>query len=109
MLLPQIGYSTDLGKEPIKPISVDNEVEVLKTLRDTYRRQLTRYKHSMEEDQKVIADNLYEFGSNHRNAIVHLINEKRVCHHFIDLAAICIPLLQMQWKDCKRVTNKMFR
>jgi len=49
-----------------------------------------------QEDVADIEAKTYEFGSNHRNAIVHLINEKRVCHFYVDLARTAVPLLQMQ-------------
>jgi len=109
LVLPQIGFKYDFVKNPILPISVECEINVLKTLADTYREQLAKYERSMAEDEEDIRNDVYEFGSNHRNALVHLINEKRVCHHYITLAKVCIPLLRMQWRDCKRVVNKLFR
>ena len=49
-----------------------------------------------QEDQKTLDDGVYELYSNHRNAIVVLRGEKEVCHYYIELAKVCVPLLQMQ-------------
>lgn len=52
--------------------------------------------HTPQEDQKTLDDGVYELYSNHRNAIVVLRGEKEVCHYYIELAKVCVPLLQMQ-------------
>ena len=49
-----------------------------------------------QEDLKVLEEGRYEFGSNERNCIVVLKGEKEVCHNYIQLEEIAIPLLEMQ-------------
>ena len=48
MILPQIGFKYDWVKNPIRPISIQNEVQVLKTLAVKFEDQLATYERSME-------------------------------------------------------------
>lgn len=96
MPLPKMGEDTELGKNPIQPLSVENETQVLVELARLAQNQLDRYPTTLEEDQAVIASNVHEFGSNRRNSIVVLRGEKEVCHHYVKLASIAVPLLTQQ-------------
>lgn len=71
--------------------------------------QLSRYPRTILEDQADLDAGKYEMYSNHRNVLVVLRGEKEVCHFYLRLARVVIPLLRMHWKDCKRVINKKFK
>lgn len=109
LLLPQIGDDYELGKNPIKPISCENEIQVLRHMKVLFEEQIARYPTTLEEDMATLESNVYEFGSNHRNVLVVLRGEKEVCKHYVDLADQCIPLLESQWKDVKKTVNKNFK
>eukprot|EP00954_Amorphochlora_amoebiformis_P021015 1343540-Amorphochlora_amoeboformis.AAC.1 len=43
---------------------------------------------------------------NHRNCIMMRCGEKETLHWYIELATKAIPLLNMSWKDLKRIAAK---
>ena len=69
--------------------------------------QLSKYPTSLAEDLAVLASNVYAFGSDRRNAIVIIKGEKEVCQHYIDLAKLCIPLLEMEVRRVLLACNKV--
>eukprot|EP00753_Platysulcus_tardus_P017815 PLAT6552.1.p2 GENE.PLAT6552.1~~PLAT6552.1.p2 ORF type:complete len:605 (+),score=328.82 PLAT6552.1:124-1938(+) len=107
MMLPSMEEDPDLGKDPIKPISIDNEIRCLEEMAALMERQLSRYPTTLEQDLEMMEK--LEMGSNHRNAVVLLKGEKEVCHFYMELAAVAVPLLGMDWSECKRVINKKHR
>ena len=76
--------------------SCENEVKVIKHFARVFAEQLERYPRTREEDEADIRNGTYEFGSNHRNAIVVLRGEKIVCEYYVNLEKIVVPLLEMQ-------------
>ena len=68
---------------------------MLNDIAERMRLQLSRYPTTLEEDLTVLAAGTYPFGSDRRNAMVIIRGEKEVCHHFIKLAEVCVPLLAM--------------
>ena len=56
----------------------------------------------LQEDNAVLEAGTYAFQSNHRNAIVILKGEKEVCHHYIKLAEVGVPLLESDVRFCGR-------
>lgn len=109
LVLPPLTYELDLGKTPIRPISCENEIKVIQHFARVFKAQLARYPRTREEDEADITNGTYEFGTNHRNVIVVLIGEKIVCEYYVKLAEIVIPILQMPWKQAKKVMNKMYK
>lgn len=106
MVLPQIGDDYDLGDNPIKPISCENEIQVLEHMARLMREQYERYPTTIEEDQATLDSGEFEPFSNHRNVIVVLRGEKEVCLHYMKLAEVCIPMLRQEWKDVKKAIQK---
>lgn len=96
MLLPQLSEGKNFTKQPVPPISPSNEANVLRTFRQVFQQQLNKYPTSLEEDIATLDAGTYPFGSNRRNALVVVKGEKEVCHHFLQLADECIPLLEME-------------
>jgi hypothetical protein len=126
MYLPRIYDDSDLGKKPIKPLrygvhsqrllsarwsrrkawvivcvcSRRTEMNVLRDLAARMEAQLKRYPTTLEEDLRVLQDGVFPFGSDRRNALVIIKGEKEVCHFWIKLAELAIPLLSMEVRVC---------
>jgi hypothetical protein len=58
---------------------------------------LTRWprRFALQEDKATLASGRYAMGSNCRNALVVMKGEKEVCQHYVDLARIAVPLLEL--------------
>jgi histone-lysine N-methyltransferase SETD3 len=102
-------FSSDFKLEDIEPISVQNEIKCLTHLATECKRQLTKFDTSYEDDVKLIESGELQMYSNERNCVVMRCGEKRVLQGFVDLAAKCIPYLNMAWKDLKKVAAKSSR
>jgi len=80
----------------IWPISPANEQRVLKAMSDAAKNTLSGFPDSLEHDEKLLKDHeAYPKFANCRNIILMRRGEKAVLQHFVDLAKICIPLLEM--------------
>lgn len=62
----------------------------------------------LQEDLKILADEVYPMYSNIRNAIVMRRGEKQVLHYYIDLYERCSRLFEIPWKDLKREAAKCY-
>ena len=51
----------------------------------------------------------YPMYSNRRNALVLVRGEKEVLCHYVNLADVAIPLLGMEWQECKKVISKHYK
>jgi len=108
VMLPVMNRDFDLEETPIEPLSIDTEIKVLMMIRGLCERQLSYYPTTLEEDNiRLASDELPQF-SNRRNALILIRGEKEVCHHWIKVAEIAIPLLNMEWKNCKKEINKKY-
>jgi len=92
--------------DEIEPMSIRNEIAVLKHLSLACKAVLDGFDTSLEEDLKILAQPRESVDSNVRNCVVMRAGEKRVLHWFIDLAKNATPLLQTPWKDLKRIAAK---
>lgn len=89
--------------DDVEPLSVRNEIEVLKTLAEAAKKSLATFDHTLEEDQKLIKSGTLEMYSNERNCVLMRMGEKEVLHWFISLADFAVPLLQKRWNEvCTR-------
>lgn len=85
-LLPRIGPDYDFVRRPIQPLSVANELSVLRHLAALAREQLAAYPTSLEQDAAELASGRWGYGSNRRNALVLLHGEKAVCAYYVRLS-----------------------
>jgi len=108
VLLPVMDRNYDLEETPIEPLSISTEIEVLKMMKRLCEEQLAQYPTTLEEDNARLATNELVPFSNERNALILVQGEKEVCHHWIKLVEAAIPLLTMEWKNCKREINKHY-
>lgn len=93
--------------DSIEPISTRNEIAVLKHIALVARAVLKGFETTLEEDEKEIEK--LEMYSNIRNCYVMRMGEKRVLHWFLKLEAEAIPMLEMQWKDLKKIAAKCYQ
>ena len=96
------GTDAELGRDPVEPLSCENEAAVLRDIADTCVAQLALYPTTLQEDYARLedAESLPPF-SNARNAVIHVRGEKEVLHFYMDLASFCVPLLMGSWSDAK--------
>jgi len=93
----------------IKPISIANEIKVLKTIADACKVVLDRFPTTLEDDEKLLQSGTLAPYSNERNCVVQRVGEKRVLKWFIELAAKNIPLLQSDWATVKKIAMGSIR
>ncbi|GAB5373439.1 hypothetical protein AAMO2058_001751800 [Amorphochlora amoebiformis] len=89
----------------IDPISIRNEIAVLKHIQRKAKETLARFPDPLTLDHKLLKQNKF-MDMNHRNAIMMRAGEKETLHWFITLADRAIPMLEMNWKDLKREAAK---
>jgi len=80
------GDPPDFVRRPIGPLSLRNELAVLRHLARLCTEQLDRYPTALEEDRRELRSGRWPYGSNRRNALVLVAGEKVVCAFFIRLA-----------------------
>jgi len=89
----------------VEPISIRNEIEVLKHIQRSAKKSLARFPDPLSLDHKLLKENKF-MDMNHRNCIMMRSGEKETLHWYIELANKAIPMLKMSWKDLKRVAAK---
>jgi hypothetical protein len=107
MLLQSGQAEFDIKK--IEPISIRNELLVLKHLAKVCTGVAAEFDTTLEQDNKMLADlNLLPMYSNRRNCVLMRRGEKEVCHYYIDLEKEITPLVNMAWKDFKKAATKAY-
>lgn len=89
----------------IDPISIRNEIAVLRHIQKSARESLARFPDPLSLDHKLLKENKF-MDMNHRNCIMMRSGEKETLHWFIRLADMAVPMLKMSWKDLKRKAAK---
>jgi len=109
-----LGNAEDFKIDDIEPVSIPNEVQVLKAISESAERMLTLFDSTLEDDNKLCKQDREEkdpkkkLNMNFRNCLMMRRGEKEVLHFYIEMAKECIPLLQMPWKDLKRHAAKCY-
>merc|ERR1719513_105498 len=94
----------------IPPLSIRNEQLSLLALAKAAKISLSKFDHTLEHDNELLADEEnYPKLTNKRNIVLMRKGEKEVLHFYADLAKICIPLLRKQWKDLKRIVASKYK
>jgi len=94
----------------IRPLSCSNERKCLLSIANAAKKSLARFETSLETDLEKLKDyEMYPLYSNRRNCIIMRVGEKRVLHHYVNLADKCVDLLRMSWQELKIVVSKKFR
>ena len=83
-------------------ISKRNERKVWEAIKAMAQEGLERYPHSLEEDMEILKKEDLSF--NERNCTLFRSGEKEILHFLIELADYVLNLLQMKFKDAKRMT-----
>lgn len=103
--------STDDGSYKMKdvdPISVRNEIAVLKHIQASAKRTLAKFPDPLRLDHQLLKENKF-MDMNHRNCVMMRSGEKETLHWYIELANRALPLLQLSWKDLKRTAAKCYQ
>merc|ERR1712232_208065 len=96
-----------LRLEDIPPLSVRNETNVLTSLAVSATKSLKKFKHSLEYDNELLAnEEEYPKYGNKRNAVLMRRGEKDVLTFYVNLMKICISLFKMKLKDLKNKLRK---
>jgi len=94
----------------IPPLSIKNEQLSLLALAKAAKISLSKFDHTLEHDNALLADEEnYPKFSNKRNIVLMRRGEKEVLTFFANLAKICIPLLRKQWKDLKKEVASKYK
>jgi len=101
-----LSSSDGLKLDDIEPISIRNEIAALTHIKKIAAEALAGYPESLEHDRKLLASNTLVMYSNKRNCVVQRHGEKEVLAWLVECADKAIPLLQMPWKDLKRLAAK---
>eukprot|EP00826_Nyctotherus_ovalis_P018840 TRINITY_DN15715_c0_g1_i11.p1 TRINITY_DN15715_c0_g1~~TRINITY_DN15715_c0_g1_i11.p1 ORF type:complete len:547 (-),score=134.33 TRINITY_DN15715_c0_g1_i11:28-1668(-) len=84
------------------PLSVKNEVRVLKGAISLAKNLLDKYATSYEEDRRILEENK-ELTFNQRNCVVMRAGEKKILLKLIDLAKLGLELIKLPFKKAKEV------
>jgi histone-lysine N-methyltransferase SETD3 len=80
-----------------EPMSLRNEIAMLHALRDLMASMLAAYPRTLEEDDKMLAeDTTLEPFSNRRHALLLVRGEKQVLRYFADFASKCLEVLVIE-------------
>lgn len=94
----------DLKLETLPPLGIETEKQVLKDIKKAASDCLARFPTTLEMDNHILASEKLTF--NIRNAILMRRGEKQVCHYYIELCDQMLPLLDLDWKDLKKIASK---
>ena len=96
----------ELIKNPLSnfliPISIENEILVLKHLLRICIKHLKQYSSSLKEDSNVLLDPLYKYNyhnSNIRNCILVIYGEKLIYDYYMKLALLGIKILRKDFLE----------
>jgi len=101
-----LSSSDGLKLDDIEPISIRNEIAALNTIKKVAAETLAGYPDSLEHDRELLKPGALVMFSNKRNCVVQRHGEKEVLTWLVECADKAIPLLQMPWKDLKRIAAK---
>eukprot|EP00475_Leptophrys_vorax_P032893 TRINITY_DN5128_c0_g1_i1.p1 TRINITY_DN5128_c0_g1~~TRINITY_DN5128_c0_g1_i1.p1 ORF type:complete len:614 (-),score=186.52 TRINITY_DN5128_c0_g1_i1:64-1905(-) len=95
----------DFKLDNINPVSVNNEICMLREVQDAALRCLGGFDTTLEEDERILKEEKLTF--NIRNAILMRRGEKQVCHFFVELANSIIPLFEMPVPKIREALKKL--
>jgi len=70
----------------IDPVNYHNEARVMQVLAKAAEAQLKEFSNSLDEDNKILADEKSNLTMNQRNCVVQRRGEKEILHAYVDLA-----------------------
>jgi len=89
------GRGQNKAGEYLSPVNMQNELAVLKTLKNATEKKLKKFPHTLQQDTQLLSDTtLCPPFSNHRNIVLMRRGEKEVLHHWYNLACIGIHVVQ---------------
>ena len=108
---PQADDSDDMDTsnafkaDDVPTISKRNERKVWATIKSTCEEALSRYPHTLEEDMEILKRTDLTF--NERNCTLFRSGEKEILHFLVDMAEFLDKLLDMKFKDAKKITQTL--
>lgn len=105
MLISSAAGDTKLNE--LKPTSIETEIAALRDIARAAQVSLKLFPTSLEEDLKQLEAGVEDF--NLQSCLLVRAGEKRALHWFVELANRAIPMLQMPWRELKRVADKCYK
>ena len=89
------------------PVNKNNEINVLKYLKNLCEQALQKYPTSLFQDQTIYDEekDKNDFNFNYRNCLLLVMSEKKVLIYYIEFCNYCLKLLNM--KNKKKVIEKI--
>jgi hypothetical protein len=81
----------------ISPLSVKNELDVMKKIQEICEKELNKYPHSLEEDEELIRKDKNQetnLTNNFRNCVIMRMSEKKILKYYIQFARYCCYLFE---------------
>mmetsp|Transcript_29206 Transcript_29206/g.38416 ORF Transcript_29206/g.38416 Transcript_29206/m.38416 type:complete len:539 (+) Transcript_29206:78-1694(+) len=75
------------------PFGLRNERAALEVLASICEEYLSKYPTTLEEDKTLLASGDLKPFSNHRHAVIQIIGEKNVLHHYLELARLALGII----------------
>merc|ERR1712151_487953 len=88
--LAKISCDAEIG---IGTISKRNTAKAFQLLADAMKKKLKMYATTYEQDLQRLGNGSLRPFSNQRNALVVICGEKEICHFYVQLAKVVVPLL----------------
>jgi len=102
--MKSLGKEEDFKPDEVEPISIRNELAVLKAISFSAAAEMKNFDTSIEEDTKVLDQPKLPW--NTRNCVVMRRGEKRLLLYYAHMYEKCAALLQRPWKELDQVVAK---
>ena len=96
----------EVNVKDIAPLSIRNELSVVKHIARVCESCLREFDSTVEEDEAMLKRG--DLTMNERNAVLMRKGEKEVGRYYIELEAEMEKLVNMPWKDFKRTAQKAY-
>ena len=96
----------EVNVKDIAPLSIRNELSVVKHIARACESCLREFDSTVEEDEALLKRS--DLSMNERNAVLMRKGEKEVGRYYIELEAEMEKLVSMPWKDFKRTAQKAY-
>ena len=96
----------EVNVKDIAPLSIRNELSVVRHIARAVESALREFDSSVEEDEALLRKS--SLSMNERNAILMRKGEKEVGRYYVELEREMDKLVSMPWKDFKRTAQKAY-
>mmetsp|Transcript_25065 Transcript_25065/g.32645 ORF Transcript_25065/g.32645 Transcript_25065/m.32645 type:complete len:505 (-) Transcript_25065:171-1685(-) len=94
-------------KDVCYPLSLRNEIAAMMVLQQTIQEKLNLYPRTLQEDKARLASNSLPPFSNFRHAVIQVVGEKEVLHHYLEHCRVALLMLQLDINDDVAYSEKL--